>query len=506
MTYLIRLCASLAMTASVCVLTPVALQSQCPDGSPPPCAPTVVRPPPPAANSVAVMYFQARDTADAYLADGLTEDLTSLLGGVASLQVKSPGVVRHAQRTASGNLQIIARALGVRYLLDGSVRRIGPRIRVSTQLLNGGTGVTTWGDVFDRTPEELLMLPSMIAREVVTRVGGQPPSAVARSPATLRTRSPAAYDHYLRGNFFLALRSPEGTARALIEYQEAERHDSGFAAAIGRAAYAYALARAYAYRMPDTPLESLVVHGLGIADRALHRDSTASDAWMARGFLLAYAHPHTMEGSVDAFERAIALDPKNAEAHHQYAQILNNLGRHDEADRELHRALTLDPGRSISYVDLAVATRYRDTALALALADSAVAGDPASAHTLLWRALARLVAGDLLGAQEDAELANRLQPGDILMENMLALALARTGNRARARELIAHWDGRTDHWLVMAALLAVGDTVGALDRFERASEPAYWDALHRTEFDALHGNPRYERLLAALRPPEAVGP
>src|SRR2546430_961716 len=281
-------------------------------------------------DSIAVLYFEARDTADAYLADGLTEDLTSLLGSVASVQVKSPGVVRRAQKVSPGDAPAIARTLGVHYLLDGSVRRVGARVRVSIRLLTGATAVATWGDVFDRKPDELLALPSEIARTVAMHVGAAVPLG------TLPTRSPAAYDHYLRGNFFLARRSPDQTARALAEYREAERLDSGFAATIARAAYAHAIARGNYYRLPAAPIESLPVRGLVIANRALRRDSTPSDAWMARGYLLAFAYPLTMEGSVAAFQRSIALDPKNAEAHHQYGAVLSWLGRDDEANLELH--------------------------------------------------------------------------------------------------------------------------------------------------------------------------
>ena len=242
-----------------------------------------------------------------------------------------------------------------------------------------------------------------------------------------------------------------------------------------------------------------------IANRALRRDSTSSDAWMARGYLLAFANLRTMDGSVRAFQRSIALDPKNAEAHHQYGSILNWLGRSDEADREQHAALALDPGRAISFVDLAW-THVRDTTLAVALTDSAVALDPASGFSRRWRALARLWAGDVRGAQEDAELANRLQPGDIVMESVLATVLAHAGDSVRARALMAHWPGRNEHWLIMAALVAVGDTAAALDRLERASPVPYlWAGVRRPEFDALHGNPRYERLVAALRPTAAVG-
>lgn len=456
------------------------------------------------ANGIAVL-FSARDSADAYLADGLTEDVASLLGSVASVQVKAPGVVRRAHQASPGDAPAIARALGVRYLLDGNVRRVGTRVRVSIQLLTGATAVAEWGDVFDRSPDELLGLPSEIARAVTQHVGAPAPSPQAAAPLA-RTHSPAAYDHYLRGNFFLARRSPDQTALALAEYREAERLDSGFAAAIGRAAYTHAIARGNYYRLPDTPIESLAVRGLVIANRALRRDSTSSDAWMARGYLLAFARPQTMDGAVQAFERAIALDPKNAEAHHQYGAILGWLGRNADADRELHRALALDPARSISFSDLAAWSHVRDTALAVALMDSAVALDPASAFSRRWRALARLWAGEVPGALEDAELANRLQPGDIVMESVLAIVLAHAGDTARARELMAHWPGRNEHWLIMAAFVAVGDTAAALDRAERAAPVPYlWAGLRRPEFDALRGHPRYERLVAARRPAGAQG-
>jgi Flp pilus assembly protein TadD len=352
----------------------------------------------------------------------------------------------------------------------------------------------------------LLALPSEIARAVATYVGEGEAGATSEARA-LPTRNPAAYDHYLRGNFLLARRSPDQTARAIAEYRAAERLDSGFAAAIGRAAYAHAIARGNYYRLPDTPIESLAIRGLVIANRALRRDSTSSDAWMARGYLLAFAQPRTMGGSVQAFQRSIALDSSNAEAHHQYGAVLGWLGRNEEADRELHLALALDPGRAISYSDLAAWPHVRDAALAVALTDSAVALDPASAFSRRWRALARLWAGDVRGAQEDAELANRLQPGDIVMESVLAIVVAHAGDRSRARTLMAHWPGRNEHWLIMAALVAAGDTTAALDRLERASPVPYlWTGLRRPEFDALHGNPRYERLVAAVRPTGAVGP
>ena len=478
---------------------------QCPDGSPPPCGRPAARAAAPAANSVAVLYFDARDTADAYLADGLTEDVATLLGGVSSVQVRPPGVVRRAQRATPQDFPAIARALRVRYLVDGSVRRSAAGLHLAVRLVVAGTTVSTWGEIFDRTWDELPALPAVVARDVASRIAGSAAGGTIGFAAS-RTRSSAAYDHFLRGNFFLALRTPEGVTRALAEYREAERLDSGYAAAIGRAAYAFAVARSNYYPVPNVPVESVAARGIALADRALRRDSTSSDAWMARGFLLAFADPHTMAGATAAFDHAIALDPRNAEAHHQYGQILNWLGRRDEADRELRMAIALEPGRVVTYDDQAVWTHRRDTALALALADTAVMLDPTSPRARWVRSFARELAGDLRGALEDAESADRLQPGQPIIEGLLAYAVVRTGDTTRARMLVAHWPGHSEFSVVLA-ILALGDTADALDRLERAPpDPGAWGLLQRPEFDALRANPRFERLLAASRPAGAAGP
>src|SRR2546422_9740335 len=167
----------LALLVTLAIAAAARLVAQCADGSPPPCGRPAARPAPPAANSVAVLYFEARDTVDAYLADGLTEDLTSLLGSVPRVQVKSPGGVRRAQRASPGDAPAIARALGVRYLVDGNVRRIGTRVRGAARLVNGATAGAAWGDGFGRTPEGLLSVPAVLAPEVALRVGGPAPSS-----------------------------------------------------------------------------------------------------------------------------------------------------------------------------------------------------------------------------------------------------------------------------------------------------------------------------------------
>ena len=481
----------------VCAVPAARLGAQCPNGSPPPCAREATGAP--STNSVAVLYFTARDTTDAYLADGLTEDVATLLGDVPGVQVQSPSVVRRVQRDSPQDLRAIGRALHVRYLVDGTVRRAGGRLRVSMRLVVAGSGVTTWGELFDRAPEELLALPSVIAREVASRVGASAGSAERPVRSRLRTTSPAAYDHYLRGNFLLTSRSIDGMSRALAEYAEAERLDSSFTAAIGRAAYTYALARA-SVGLPGVPYDSLAPLGLLVADRALRRDSSSSDAWMARGFLLAYANPKTFRGAMEAFQRAIRLDPNNAEAHHQYAQILSWVGRDAEGEQQLRLALAIDSGRAVSYSDLAFTVR--DRAVALRVVDSAVLLEPSSAVFRHRRALVRLWVGDVTGARADEEFAVRLAPGNSRIESTLAIAFAKSGDTTRARRLIpSATSAPLESIYAGAALLAVGDTAAALARLEHAPpDPGSWSLLQWPWFDGLRGNPRFERLVAAVQP------
>ncbi len=131
-----------------------ALRAQCPDGTPPPCGPRPSRPavPAPAPTSIAVLDFRnlSPDTSDAYLAGGLAEELTTRLGQVERIVVKARTAVERLRDAGAMNTAELGRALNVVYLVSGSVRRAGPRLRVSVQLLRAATGVQAWANQLDR--------------------------------------------------------------------------------------------------------------------------------------------------------------------------------------------------------------------------------------------------------------------------------------------------------------------------------------------------------------------
>jgi len=162
---------------------------QCPDGTPPPCARAAAVPA--RAGSVAVLYITARDSADAYLADGLTEDLTTILARSSGLIVKPSSSVRLAQRRQpAAPASTLGRALSVRYVLQGSLRRTGDQVRLNVELVEAGADRSVWGETYDRRAEALLDLPGELADEVVRRVRGAPPAPRATPSRWSQGRRP----------------------------------------------------------------------------------------------------------------------------------------------------------------------------------------------------------------------------------------------------------------------------------------------------------------------------
>jgi TolB-like protein/Tfp pilus assembly protein PilF len=461
-----------------------------------------------------VLYFEnlSRDTADAYLADGLTEEVTSRLGDLTQLQIKRPN--RNGLRRlqdAAPDIAGVGRVLRVRYLVEGSLRREGARVRVSVRLVRGVDGFQVWGADYDRTTADLLALEEEIAREVATGIAGRLAPADLAALAGRPTRSPGAYEHFLRGNYYVAQRAPRLAARAIDEYGAAVELDPGFTRARARLAYAYWVLLNLNWQYKALPPDSLLARGMGAVDQALRQDSSSSDAWMVRGSLLAVRNPRTYEGVRAAFERAVALDPANAEAHHLYAVQLRYLGDDSAATAEYHRALDIEPGRAISLQGLGSllfpARRYAEARLWF---DSALVVDPGYYLGYLRRARVRLQIGETEEALGDAETAIRLGAGSELAAAVLTLAEVRAGDTlaARARLERALRDtpqlerpGPTEA-LFGAALAALGDRERALDFLERVQPRGVQLVfeLRAPEFDAIRRQSRFQRLVEESKP------
>jgi serine/threonine-protein kinase len=453
------------------------------------------------------------DTADAYLAQGIGEEIAARLGGVPGITVASRSTVGRLERAGVAGIAEQARGLRLRHLVEGSVRREGPRVRVSVRLVDAFEGISTPIGNYDRQAAGVFELQDEIAADVARAVA--PHGSVARpEPGAIKSPvNPSAYDQLLRGNYALAQRNPRGLAQAVAAYTEAARLDAAFALAPAKLALAHVLLLDWGWTYAGLPPESLLARGRAAADRALRLDSTLADAWHAHGGLLVFEHPSTYAGVRQAQDRAMGLDAGNPDALHEYGVALRRLGDPAAAENRLLQALASDPDRPVTLLHLAwIAMEGRRWADARRWLDSATTVDPGFYQAYAERAALRLVTGDTASARADAETAVRLRPvEDRLAGESTLMALDRRGGnsagvRARLARLRLHAPAPTsgvhDALAWAAVLIAAGENRPALEFLERlptrgrpGREPGHYRIhLDEVHFDPIRGDPRFRRL------------
>jgi len=460
-----------------------------------------------------VLYFDnaSRDTADQYLADGITEEIATSLGRVGRLTVVSPAVVRRAQQAGGGDPVRVSRTLGVRHLVEGSVRRAGPQARITVRLLGPDARTTLWTQAYTRPVSDLLALEEEIANQVASGVVGTLLPDERRSLATDRV-DPVAHDHVMRGNFQLAQRSVPSIRRAIAEYEAAVAADSGYALAWGRLALGHALLRYWSGlgSARTAAAESIQVRGERAAGRALALDSNLVEPWAALGYLRLYRDPVGMRGVLPALRRAVAADPNSGEARHQLGTGYLWFADTARARAELQRALALEPGRIVTFDNLSdVALIERRPDEMLRWTDSAVAVDPAHTYSYPQRALAYALLGDSAATFRALAVMDSVGAGpQVAHPRCVALGLLRA---AAARvECARVLDGARTPADSLTAFLGLADTTRALAALESVAAEGrvlfLWLHLAEPEFDLLRPSPRFRRVQATLRPVDEDAP
>lgn len=313
---------------------------------------------------LAVLPFEnlTGDPAQEYFSDGLTEEMISRLGG---LDPQHLGVIARTSVTPYKRSQTplaeIARALGVQYVLEGSVRRDAGRVRIAVQLIQVSDQTHLWARQYERELSSLLAVQEEIAQAVARQIRV---TLADRERGTLRASplSPEAYeayDLYLKGRYFWNKRTPEGFQQAVDHFRRATERDPACARAYAGLADSYALMSSYSQGPPG----ELVPKARAAALRALELDERLAEAHTSLA-LIQENYDWDWRSAEKSFRRAIELDPNYATAHHWYAEFLSFQGRFDEALTESERARRIDPLSLIIAVDrgaiLYYARRYDD--------------------------------------------------------------------------------------------------------------------------------------------------
>jgi serine/threonine protein kinase len=441
-------------------------------------------------NSIAVMYFDnlTRDTSYAYLADGLTEDLISLLGRVARLDVKSRYESARIRGAHGLALTDIGEQLHVAYLVGGSVQpgRNG-RVHVDVELIETRSGRRVWGDRLAASSTDPLAVQESISTAVVQAVVG---ALLPEELAVLHrraTRDSAAYDLYLRGRFFV---NHFELKQGLQLYHQALLHDSTFAPVWA------GIAEAWYWGSEQRPAVEAFAHVREAAERALALDSSTASAYLA---LAQSAHQIDRDfPRAEMLARtAVALDPRLAEAHAFLSWVLIDRGRPDEALAETERAWWLD---SLS-VSIEVSRWNTFQLLGRASDVLALAREQ---HETYWEVNALLL---LRRCAEAREVLKSAAEHSWIYYWEQTVAAACLGKKAEGRvaldSLIA--TARTSHVessKMAAAYAAIGDVGEAFRLLDRSDENREWDILFVTApwwwFAPLQADPRFLPLVRRL--------
>ena len=288
--------------------------------------------------SVAVLPFldMSEKKDQEFFSDGLSEELIDMLARVPELRVPartSSFYFKGKQKTIAD----IASALGVAYVLEGSVRKSGDTLRVTAQLIRVANGYNVWSETYDRKLTDVFKIQDQIAGAVVKalKVSLLEGGGLTASPSV----SPEAHQAYLKGLEGFNLRTKKGLASAIVEFDRAIAIDSRYALAYAALARTYSLATVVGLGAPTETLSK----ARDAASKALAIDDTVAVAHSTLGFV--YAHlEFDWPAAEREFRRGVELNPSDASGHMFYSNsFLSPHGRHDEAIAEMRVALELDP-------------------------------------------------------------------------------------------------------------------------------------------------------------------
>ena len=387
--------------------------------------------------SIAVLPFtnMSGDPEQDYFSDGITEDILTDLSKIAGLHVASRNSA-FIYKNAKVKVEEIAAGLRVRFVLEGSVRKVGNDVRITAQLIDGQTGGHLWAERYDRELTNIFQVQDEIAGSIVAAL------KVTLSPSETRaiekppTSDVEAYQYYLRGRRFLREMTRRSIELGEQMFQEAIKRDPAYAQAYaGLANCATVLATHY----DSEP--AVLEQAVGNSSKALELDPTLAEVHASHGHVLTLRGDPA--GAARAFRIALQLDPRLYEAHYYWGLLALHAGAFQEAVTHMSQALEVGGDDLQSAMMLLNAFRglgrakdIKDSARrALAIAERRLALNPSDERAHYVGATALVELGDLARAKEWAQVAASMESADPRTHYNLGCLFALLGESDQA---IAH--------------------------------------------------------------------
>jgi serine/threonine protein kinase/tetratricopeptide (TPR) repeat protein len=467
---------------------------------------TAVRPaadtksaPGPKAIAVLPLANMSADPENEYFSDGMTEEIINALAKVPGVQVAS----RSSSFAFKGKKDVDARQvgerLGVTSVLEGSVRKIGNRIRIAAQLVNVENGYQLWSETYDRQMEDVFAVQDEISRSIVEALKVQLVGTSAQVVAP--TKNLEAYTTYLKGRYHFNKFSEQSLRKALDLFQHALLQDPGFARAYAGIADVWC-DLADDWVAPDEAYP----RAKAAAERALQRDPDLADAMISIGKVLCWHEWKFAEGA-DLLERAVSLSPNNSEAQWVLGTALPTIGRMGDGVQAVRKAVELDPLR-VEYAGWL--TRFllydKDYEAAIAQGNELLEVDEEYGRGFVWMGSAYLELGNPELALEWFQRGQALDRAVRSYDAMIVRALARLDRQEEAEEIMTRLEAESKQHYIRSEYLAMGHAaLGNMDKAFESLERAYQARsggliyLHVDPgYAQLRGDPRYADLIGRI--------
>lgn len=441
-----------------------------------------------------------------YFADGMTDDLIANLAKIRSLRVISHSTAM-AYKGTHKPLSQIANELSVDAVVEGTVLRVGNRVRITAELVQVSTDRHLWADTYESQMGDILALQNRVSSAIVNEIRinltPEEEERLAKNPAI----SPGAYEDYLKGRYYWNKRSDENLTKAIAYFERATQQDANYALAYAGLSDCYAIISAEIFG--TMPAALAAPKSKTAALRALAIDPTLAEAETSLA-TVKFNSDWDWVGASDGFAKAIQQNPSYATAYQRYSLYLMAMGKAEDSFTQINKARELDP-LSIS-INFSLGWRLymaRQYDRAVQQLQDTLEMDPSYELPHLVLGLSYVQKGNYELAIPELRKAVELSHGTPLMISALANAYGRSGNRAAAEKLLFQLNSDSSKEYVSPYYFALvyaglGENEKAVDWLEKAfADRSNGLVFMKVEplLDGLRSNPRFAVLQQKLNFP-----
>ena len=435
--------------------------------------------------------------ANEYFADGLTEELTADLARIQGLRVVARTTAFEFQRKPQ-DIRKIGQQLKVAAVLEGSVRWQGSLVKITAQLNGTANGYHLWSHIYEGDARDVFHIQEQVAQQIADALNRQLRQSDLPRPGTENLE---ARNLYLEGLHLRNTTEPKRIGQAILKFQRASQLDRDYAAPQAGLAVCYVML-AWGGVMPPQEAYRLAE---AAAKEALKRDDNLSTAHTSKG-IVELVFEWDWPKAAQEFQRALDLNPSDAEAHHWYSHYLVVANRIDASLRESRRALDLDPLNFLISAHLGWHyLQARQFEAAVEASKKTLALFPHTSLALEQMAMAYEHLDDLQNAVASLRQVDDLQQEGIFRIDALVEGSHGRNWPANYWRVRLEWERQKslpDDYRIATCLARLGDKAGVLDALERAyakRNPSLIYIRHDSYFDFLEKEPRYKRLIESLR-------